>query len=382
MHLLILHQASVFGGAERTTHNLISYLDRGVVSRLTLAAPMALKDLLPATYDDYIDTTASIRSGWFNDTETLINDIKATRDILAQSQPDLALGMMHYSAALVALAIRYGGAKTKALASFRGPIYEYIRRYEKKGLRRIFLRAAITLTARLSHRIIVPSEGTAQDSRRRFLAPARRIRVIPNGIDVELTQRLAAAHPPGLESLPADLPRLAMAARLSHEKDISLVIEAMGILKERDPCLLLLVGDGPERAPLEDRARQLGLEQRIIFLGHHDNVFPYMRAADIYIHTCQFEGFGYAMLEAMACGTPVIATDCPHGPREVLAGGRAGILVPAGSPHSLADGISRLFRDPNARRVLVQAGLQRANELSIRNMVGRYQEVFLEASST
>ena len=380
MHLLILHQASVFGGAERTTFNLISYLDRRVVQRLTLATPAALKEHLPTSYDEHIDTTPLIRSGWFNDTKILLGDIKATRAILRKTQPDVALGMMHYPAALVALAVRFGGEKTRSYASFRGPIYEYIRRYERGGLRRAFLHTAIALTARSAHRIIVPSEGTAQDSRRRFLAPAGRIRVIPNGIDVELTQRLSAAHPPELDALPTGLPRLAMAARLSHEKDIRLVIEAMGILKERDPCLLVLVGDGSERLPLEERARDLGIAHRIIFLGHQNNVFPYMRAADIYIHTCQFEGFGYAMLEAMACGTPVIATDCPHGPREVLAGGRAGILVPPGNAALLADGISRLLRDQNLRRLLVQAGLRRANELSIRKMVDRYQEVFMEDS--
>lgn len=379
MHLLILHQAHVFGGAERTTHNLISNLDRGVVRRLTLAAPAALRDQLPDRYDDYIDTSASIRSGWFNDVDTLQADVAATRDILNQVQPDLALGMMHYSAALVAFAARHSRQRTKSVASFRGPIYEYIWRYERKGWRRVFLRTAIALTARSAHRIIVPSAGTAQDSHRRFLAPIQRIRVIPNGIDVELTQRLATAHTDGIDALPPDLPRLVVAARLSHEKDINLVIEAMGILKERTPCALILVGEGPERFPLEDRARALGIEQRIFFIGHRENVFPYMRVADIYIHTCQFEGFGYAMLEAMACGTPVIATDCPHGPREVLAEGRSGILVPPGNPVALAAGISRLLRDQHMRHRLTEAGLRRANELSVRNMVGRYQEVFMEA---
>jgi glycosyltransferase involved in cell wall biosynthesis len=101
-----------------------------------------------------------------------------------------------------------------------------------------------------------------------------------------------------------------------------------------------------------------------------------MRSADIYIHTCQLEGFGYPMLEAMACGRPVIATDCPHGPREVLAQGRAGVLVSPGSAPGLASGICCLLNDPAYRQQLSQHGLRRTEELSVTNMVGHYQRVF------
>jgi hypothetical protein len=82
------------------------------------------------------------------------------------------------------------------------------------------------------------------------------------------------------------------------------------------------------------------------------------------------------MLEAMACGTPVVATDCPHGPREVLAGGACGVLVPPGDSGALSAAIAQLLDDPQRRRALTQRGLERADELSVQRMARRYQAAF------
>ena len=195
-------------------------------------------------------------------------------------------------------------------------------------------------TARGADCIIVPSRGTARDTRVRFFGRGERIEVIPNGIDAEAIRAAAAEPAPGLERLPEGLPLLCVAARLSVEKDVGLLVDAVHRVQSAHPCALAIVGDGPERAALEQRVSDLGLSDRIAFIGHRENAYPYMRAADIYVHTCQFEGFGYTMAEAMACGTPVIATDCPHGPREVLDEGKCGVLVAPGDPRALADGLA------------------------------------------
>lgn len=376
MRLLILHQAGVFGGAERTTHNLLSHLDRQVVSHLTLAAPDALRAFMPARFDDFVNTAGLIEHGWFPSSTSLRADVRATAAILRQARPDVVLGMMHYSAALVTFAARQLEKPPKIIGSFRGPIFEYIRRYEKGFRRRLFLHSAIGLTARLADCIIVPSQGTARDTRWRFFGAAKRLRVIPNGIDGAAVRKAAKEPAPGMEQLPSGLPRLCVAARLSEEKEIHLVIEAMNQIREQHPCALIVVGEGPEREALAQKARNLNLADRVIFSGYRNNVFPYLSRADLYVHTCQFEGFGYAMLEAMACGTPVVATDCPHGPREVLSGGRDGVLVAPGSAKALGVGIAGILGNPERQRQLVERGLQRAEELSVINMAHRYQAVF------
>ena len=376
MRLLILHQAGVFGGAERTTHNLLSHLDRQVVRHLTLAAPDPLRAFMPARFDDFINTVGLIEHGWFPSSTSLRADVRATAAILRQARPDVVLGMMHYSAALVTFAARQLEKPPKIIGSFRGPIYEYIRRYEKGFRRRLFLHTAIGLTARLADCIIVPSQGTARDTRWRFFGPAKRLQVIPNGIDSAMVRKAGKEPAPGMEQLPPGLPRLCVAARLSEEKEIHLVIEAMNQIREQHPCALIVVGEGPEREALAQKARYLNLADRVIFAGYRNNVFPYLSRADLYVHTCQFEGFGYAMLEAMACGTPVVATDCPHGPREVLSGGRDGVLVAPGSAKALGEGIAGILGNPERQRQFVERGLQRAEELSVINMAHRYQVLF------
>ena len=375
MKLLILHHAWVFGGAERTTFNLINYLDPGVVRNVVLAAPAELYPCMPRR-GEWVDSGPLIKQGMFSDLAGLREDVMATCHLLERVRPDLALGMMHYSAALVTLATRFSRYPVKSIASFRGPFYEYMSRYETGVRRRAFLRLAVSATARGAHALIVPSRGTAKEARRRFFAPSGRLHVIPNGIDHERVLALSKEPAGGLEALPAELPRLCVAARLSAEKEIMLVIKAMGLMRDSRPCALILVGGGEQRAALEARARDLGIAERILFTGHVENVFPYIRAADLYLHTCQFEGFGYSMLEAMTCGTPVIATDCPHGPREVLAEGRAGLLVAPGSAADLAAGIERLLGDPGLRQHFREQGLRRAAELSMEKMARGYERVF------
>ncbi|NCA69130.1 MAG: glycosyltransferase [Sphingobacteriia bacterium] len=380
MRLLILHQAAVFGGAERTTRNLLSHLDRAVVEQVILAAPAALRPFMPDADDAFIDTAPLIRHGWFApEWGRLRDDVAATTRILDEVQPDLALGMMHYSAALVTFAARRARRRPSALGSFRGPIYEYIRRYESGVRRRLALHAVIGATARLADRILVPSRGTAEDTCRRFLGARSRTLVIPNGIDGASVRAAAEQPAPGLDVLPSDLPMLCVAARLSIEKDVHLLIDAVSRLQTYCPCALVVVGDGPQGPMLQAQVAARGLADRVAFVGHRENVYPYMRRADLYVHTCQFEGFGYTMLEAMACGTAVIATDCPHGPREVLDQGRSGCLVEPGDPEALARGIAELLTHPERRARLAAAGLARAETLSVERMARGYEAAFVGA---
>ncbi|ESQ13833.1 MAG TPA: glycosyltransferase [Chromatiaceae bacterium] len=375
MHLLILHQASVFGGAERTTRNLLEMLDRSVVQRISFAAPDALRDLMPVAYDDYVNTANLIRHGYFVSPESLEQDIEATARLLGEAGADVALGMMHYSAALVVKATANAGLSTKTIASFRGPTSEYLSRYEQGTERIAFLRHTIADTSRLADRILVPSQGTADDTCTHFGAPRDRTIVIPNGIDAAAVRSASLSPATGLESLDSALPLLCVAARLSVEKELELLIHAMRLVQRTRACTLVVVGDGPERANLEQQVAESGLTDHVVFVGHRQNVYPYIHKADLYVHTCQFEGFGYAMLEAMACGTPVVATDCPHGPRDVLADGACGVLVPPADPNALATAIVQLLADDERRVELTEAGKQRADELSVERMVSSYQAV-------
>jgi glycosyltransferase involved in cell wall biosynthesis len=372
----------VFGGAERTTTNLLQYLDRRAIRRVTLAAPGILQPLLPEHYDDFRDTSDYGLAGGFEDARKLLADGRGAAALLQAVRPDVALGMMHYPSALAVLGRRLGGGRMKVIASFRGPFFEYMRHHESGVRRRLFLRAAVAGTALLADRVIVPSHGTADELRRRFLTPSRRIAVIPNGIDLAAAAGAAQVGIPELADLDQDeSPVLCAIARLAPEKNLGLLLEAFRQVRAARPATLVILGDGPERPVLEAQIAAWGLAGAVRWLGHRDNVYPCLRRADVFIHTCQFEGFGYTMLEALACGTAVVATDCPYGPREVLGGGKYGMLTPPADSAALATAVLRLLADPAGRRALAARGLERARELSVQHMARAYETELLRLAS-
>lgn len=370
--------ATVFGGAERTTANLLEHLDRNRIHRLTLVAPAMLRPYLPENYDDFVDAGQHGLAGGFATLRILYRDVRAAGSLLCELAPDVTLGMMHYASALVVLGGRLSGARTRTVASYRGPFYEYMRRYEPSFRRRWWLRAAVAGTALLADRVIVPSRGTAEELRRRFLTPSTRTVTIPNGIDHTAVARISAMPTPELTGLSGDGPIICAVARLAPEKNLGLLLEAFRRVRAMRPAVLVILGDGPERTSLEMRVAAWGLSRSVCLFGHRDNVYSYLRRADLFVHTCEFEGFGYTVLEALACGTAVIATDCPYGPREILGDSEFGILVPPDDPAALADAILRLLADPVGRRGWAARGLWRAEQLSVKRMVAAYESVFTE----
>lgn len=378
IHLLILHIAYVFGGAERTTANLLNHLDRQRVKRITLVAPGVLRACLPESYDSFVDAAHYHLEGGFTTPRSLYQQAQAMSELLRELKPDVALGMMHYSAALLVLGVRLAKTQTWTVASYRGPFYEYMRYYERGFRRRLFLRAAVTGTALLADRVIVPSYGTALELRRRFFTPLSRTVTIPNGIDLETVDTLSQEPALKLMNLEkGEMPIICAIARLAPEKNLGLLLEAFRRVRAVQPVMLIVLGDGPERIALEMQIAQWGLSDTVRWLGHCDNVYPYLRRADLFIHTCQFEGFGYTLLEALACNVAVVSIDCPYGPREILGDSAYGILVQPDDPAALAAAILRLLIDSNQRKALVTRGLERARQLSIERMVKAYERVFI-----
>lgn len=127
---------------------------------------------------------------------------------------------------------------------------------------------------------------------------------------------------------------------------------------------LLLLGDGADRASLEQLAHDLGVAAHVRFAGFCSNPFPFMRAARMLVLSSRYEGFGMVLLEAMALGTPVVSTDCPTGPRDLLDGGDSGLLVPPGDIDAMADAILKLLNDASLRERLVVNGMRKAKTLA------------------
>ncbi len=155
---------------------------------------------------------------------------------------------------------------------------------------------------------------------------------------------IVSAHLVARAAEPLDHPWFAPAAppvvlgvgRLTAAKDFGTLIRAFAELRKRRAARLLILGEGEERAPLTALARELQVHEDVALPGFDDNPFRYMKRAGAFVLSSRWEGLGNALVEAMACGVPVVSTDCPNGPREILEGGRHGRLVPVGDAAALA----------------------------------------------
>lgn len=172
---------------------------------------------------------------------------------------------------------------------------------------------------------------------------ATRAVVVGNPVDVA---RVGAAADLPATLPPAGSPTLVAMGRLSQEKGFDLLLDALpAVLASAPGARLWIVGDGPSRAELEARAGRIGVSDRTTFAGFQANPHPFLRAADLFVSSSRYEGLANGILEALACGTPVVATRGPGTGDEILGGRRWGVLVEPSDVAALAAGITDAIRD-------------------------------------
>jgi len=151
----------------------------------------------------------------------------------------------------------------------------------------------------------------------------------------------------------------------------------MALVRQKVPdAVLWILGEGPDRPALEQQIADLSLGDSVRLLGFRDNPYSYMASADLFVLSSIFEGFGNVVAEALACGTAVVATDCPYGPSEIITDGVSGLLVPPRDPAALAEAIVRVLTDPELRSALAQEGKRRSRDFTAETISGQYAKVF------
>ena len=229
------------------------------------------------------------------------------------------------------------------------------------------------LRGRLRHAdaVVTGSKGVANDVAAWARVPSARVHVVGNPVvDATLT---------GLANEPVDHPFfnepgppiLLAAGRLTPQKDYMTLLRAFAIAREHRPLRLVVLGEGRQRGELEAFVRGHHLEAVISLPGFVANPFAFMHRADAFVLSSAWEGLPGVLIQAMACGCPVIATDCPSGPREILDGGSYGPLVPAGDASALAAAILATLADPAPAEAL----RARASAYGVERSVRRYADV-------
>lgn len=164
---------------------------------------------------------------------------------------------------------------------------------------------------------------------------------------------------------------------LKPAKDFPTLIRALSRLRDRSDAHLIILGEGDERAKLDDLVTELGLEKRVSFPGFVRNPYSHLGRADVFALSSAWEGFGNVIVEAMGCGTPVVCTDCPGGPAEILNNGEYGPLVPVGDATAMAEAIQKMLDDPTNPDLLAT----RARDFSVEKIVDQYEELLLSVAN-
>lgn len=254
---------------------------------------------------------------------------------LHTSRPKVLLAAKHRGMVLAALS-RLLGARTPLvgrlgtapLASMaaRNPLWRFSQRMTMRW-------AYDSLDA-----MVAVSHGVADELRAAMGSGKLPIMVLPNPVVTDAfleAARIPCPHP----WLEAAEPCLVAIGRLTPQKDIATLLEAMAQLRCHRPVRLLVLGDGPLRAGLEQHSLALGLGDVVAFLGFSPNPAAFLARASLFVLSSRWEGSPNALTEALALGCPVVATDCPHGPRELLRDGALGRLVPVGAASAMAEAI-------------------------------------------
>ena len=223
--------------------------------------------------------------------------------------------------------------------------------------------------------VVVTSKGVADDLVSRYgVAPAR-IRVLHNPVDLESIAR-AATEP--VDADPESCrPLIVAAGRLAQVKNYPLLLESLAGLRPRlGAAHAWILGDGPERERLESLANAMGVGDRVRFWGFQQNPWRFIARADVFVLTSSYEGFGNVLIEAMACGTPVVATRSP-GTVEIIRDGANGLLVEP-QPAAVADAIMRLLDDGALRERIVRQARTDVEHYALGRVAARYDGMFRE----
>jgi glycosyltransferase involved in cell wall biosynthesis len=291
----------------------------------------------------------------------------ALRDYVRRERPASMLSFLNYPNFVLLLVSLLCPGETRFFVNVRNHVSSSSARARSRWNRGIPL--LMKTLFRRADGVVTPSRGVADDVLSITGLPPERVTVIYNPVYRPEGIALAGepvAHP-WLQG--GDTPVLIGAGKLKPQKDFPTLIRAFARLRRRRPARLVILGEGDARPALEALARELGVEADVDFPGYQQNPWAWLRRASVFVLSSAWEGLPNVLIEAMACGCPVVSTDCPSGPREILDGGRYGPLVPVGDAEAMAAALERVLEAPPPREVLVEA----ARHFSFEDAIGGYE---------
>lgn len=339
------------GGAERAMLHLAEgFAERGMKTDLVLAE----------VEGDYLEfVPSSVRIIDLKSTvPVVVSKTVALRRYLHHEQPTVIFSALDIiSSALWAKAwAKPGVVPTKVVMCIQTHLsgqFQHDQHYVAARIRACLVRWLYPK----SDGLVAASWGTAKDLAQLTALPLERIRVIYNPVvtaDVIRKSQELLGHP---WFLPEEPPVVLGVGRLVGQKDFFTLVRAFHQVRQQRRARLMILGEGEDRSSLETLIRKLKLEQDVALPGFVENPYAYMANSAVFVLSSCYEGFGNVVAEALAVGTPIVATDCPSGPAEILENGKYGKLVPIADPNSMARAILETLDHPVNSEILKERSL-------------------------
>ena len=344
------------GGAERvmvTLANGFAECGHSVDLVLAHATGPYLSEVAPAVHVEDLGCTRVATS--------LLGLMRYLRDV----RPEAILSAMGHANVIALLAVTLAQVSTRVVVSERND--SSVESTHARGLRSRLIHQCCRLLYRKAHHIHAVSAGVADAVAAQLSIPRERIQVVYNPVDTDRILELShiSVDYPWLQE--NSTPLIAAAGRLTRQKDFMTLIRAFAKVRMSRNLRLVIMGEGELRAALEAEIIRLDLKGDVLLPGFIENPFAVMRRARLFVLSSAWEGLPNVLIQAMACGTPVVATDCPSGPAEILEHGKWGRLLPVGDVDALAEAIAMTLNDKHPPDVT-----QRAAYFSIDRAVTGY----------
>jgi len=346
------------GGAERVVVNLIKeFIKREIKVELVLASAKG----------PYLSELPK---------EVRIIDLKSSRVIfsipklisyLREEKPDIFISSLSHANLVSIISKKIAKSKTKLFLREDNTLSLVF--YNSKSFKTKVIPFLVKLLYSYADLVIAVSDGVKDDLIGFAKLSPDKIKVIYNPvITPELFQK---AREPVSHTwfAPNSPPVILGVGRLTKQKDFPTLLKAFALVRKEIDSRLVILGEGEERKNLEKLAKELGIEEFLWMPGFVDNPYKYMSKASVFVLSSIYEGFGNVLVEALALGCPVISTDCPSGPSEILENGKYGKLVSVRKSEDLAKAILDIIRSP---KLINQAGAERAGMFEVDKIATEY----------
>ena len=358
------------GGAERAAVHILNALDPLVWDRSMYLARRE------GAYLDDVDGAIALSSGEDN---SRIGRWTALRRYFAATKPDLIVSFLSYLSVLSAASAARIGARVvfdqqTPISAFLGDRDYHWRR---PWHRRVF-RAASRYGYRRADAVVATSHGVAADLALVFGVAAARIHVVHNPVDLDAIARASSEPIDPMYEAAWKHPVVVAAGRLADAKNYPLMLDALTILRQTVPARLFILGEGEQESALRAQIARLGLDDAVVLCGFQHNPWKFIARADVFALSSHYEGFGNVLVEAMACGVPVVATGS-DGTREIVSADSDGVLVDRHEPAALARALGRVLGDDVLRQRMSRQARQTALKFALPTVAAAYARVFEEA---